>query len=433
MNHPYGFALICLCLLLGSLIGVAAGAAAADPAQYDKSVSISMNIDNGKITTKSAEIYYGSAPHLIPNQQGFRGELVAADGSIVRTFTVWDPRIQFGDVLAATPDGTRIQGVVDSQPSADFVVTFPFDPKVTGFRLLDPATGTLLASVNLVPQIDSFFASYPDDPDNPATYGLRAPATVTAPQANAPGPVAKSTGQFFGLLAIGSGAVLILAGIFISRRFLQVRPKSVLIVDDNPDIIEVIGIMLRMAGYSTRSAGSGEECLTELKSGIPDLILLDIGMEPMDGWETLKRIKKNPATQGIPVMMLTAKRLTPKDVEDYGICIEDYVVKPVTPQDLTDAITHVFARRQMIRERIAAAKGAGINRSELCECARLTRVVDVNKRLWDLLVKTYDLEEGAAGPENEITLAIRNTERKIRDQEHRLEQIQRNLGSGAKG
>lgn len=153
----------------------------------------------------------------------------------------------------------------------------------------------------------------------------------------------------------------------------------------------------------------------------------------MDGWETLKRIKKNPATRGIPVIMLTALQLTPKDVENYGICIEDYVVKPVTLQDLKDAITHVFARQKMIKEKIAAANGAGIDRKELCECARLTRVVDVNKRLWDLLVKTYNLEERMKGPENELTLAIKNTERKIRDQEHQLEQIQRNLGSGARG
>ncbi len=95
--------------------------------------------------------------------------------------------------------------------------------------------------------------------------------------------------------------------------------------------------------------------------------------------------------------MLTAQRLTPKDVEDYGICIEDYIVKPVTSEDLNDAITHVFARRQMIREKIAAAKGAGIDRNELCECARLTRVVDVNKRLWDLLVKTYPLDADTSG------------------------------------
>jgi CheY-like chemotaxis protein len=373
-----------------------------------------MNIDNGKITTKSTEIYYGSAPHLAPIPDGFKAELLAADGSVVRTFTIFDPRVQFGDVIVNPRTDPQIQGVIDRQTSADFVVTFPFDRTVVGFRLYNPTDGALLSSVDLKPTMDTFFSSYPKDPDNPASYGLKAPANANPPGTS--GSATMPSGQLWGILAIGSGAVLILVGAFASIRFLRVRPKSVLIVDDNTDIIEVIAIMLKMGGYTTRTATSGEECLRELESGVPDLILLDIGMEPMDGWETLKRIKKDPKTKGIPVIMLTARRLTPKDVEDYGICIEDYVVKPVTPQDLNDAILHVFLRRQMINEKIAAAKGTGIDRNELCECARLTRVVDVNKRLWDLLVKTYDLEEGSKGPESEFTLAIKNTEMKIRDQ-----------------
>ena len=427
MRLPSGFAIICLCLVLFSLVGTVG---AADPTQYDKSVSITMNIDNGKITTKSTEIYYGSAPHLAPIPDGFKAELLAADGSVVRTFTIFDPRVQFGDVIVNPQTDPQIQGVVDRQTSADFVVTFPYDKNVVLFKLYNPADGSLLSSVDLTPQINSFFSSYPRDPDNPAVFGLKAPTNANPPAAS--GTATMPPGQLFGMLAIGSGAVLILVGAFASFQFLRVRAKEVLIVDDNPDIVEVIAIMLKMAGYTTRTATGGEEALKELQSRIPDLVLLDIGMEPMDGWETLKRIKKDPKTQGIPVVMLTARRLTPKDVEDYGICIEDYVVKPVTPQDLNDAIVHVFERRQMIKEQIAASKGAGINRTELCECARLTRVVDVNKRLWDLLVKTYDLESGAKSPDSEITLAIKNTERKIRDQERRLEQIRHNMGSAAK-
>jgi CheY-like chemotaxis protein len=468
MKPMFGFTIICICLILSSLTGIVA----ADSAQYDKCVNIYMNIDNGIITTQSTEIYYGSPPNLFPVQEGFKGELVAADGSTVKTFTVWDPRVQFGDVVVSNSNNPQIKGVVDRQNSVDFVVTLPFDRTVTEFRLYDSADGPLLTSVNLKPrnsgeepilasvslkpQIDSFFASYPNDPDNPESYGSKVPVSIKIPENGIPGPDnptsygskvpatvnplptatpdpgAKTSGQLLGIQAIGSGAVLLLGGAFASVRFLRKKPKKVLIVDDNPDIIEVIAGMLKISGYATRIANSGKECLMELESAIPDLILMDIGMEPMDGWETLKTIKKNPATHGIPVIMLTALRLTPKDVEDYGICIEDYVVKPVTTQDLNDAITHVFARRQMIKEKIAAANGAGIDRNELCECARLTRVVDVNKRLWNLLVKTYNLEDGK-DPDSEITHAIKNTERKIRDQEYRLEEIQRNFGSGARG
>ena len=428
VKHFSGSIITCICLLI--IFGFT-GIVSTDSPQYDKCVSIHMNIADGKVTTQSSEIYYGSAPHLFPQQDSLRGDLLAADGSVVKTFGVWDPRIQFGDTVVNTANDPQIQGVVDTQNSADFVVTFPFDPSITGFKLYNVDNGALLTSVDLKPTIDSFFSSYPRDPDNPVLSGSRAP-TATASLTAASVPTAPPDSHLWGLVAIVSGAALLIVGAFASLRFLSVKPKSVLIVDDNRDIIEVIAIMLKLGGYVTRTATSGEECLEELKSATPDLVLLDIGMEPMDGWETLREIKKNPATQGIPVIMLTARRLTPKDVEDYGICIEDYIVKPVTPQDLNDAIRHVFARRQMIKERIAAAKGTSIDRKDLCECARLTRVVDVNKRLWDLLVKTYELDSGTKGPENETTLAIKNTEKLIRDQELRLEQIQCNLGEGAK-
>jgi CheY-like chemotaxis protein len=426
MKPLSGLSIVCICLIFISLTGVVA----VDSAQYDKCVNIYMNIDNGKITTKSTEIFYGAAPQLFPTNEGFKAELVTADGSTVKTFNVWDPRIQFGDRIAGNADNLQIEGIVDSQSSADFVVTFPFDPKITGFRLYDPDKGTLIASMDLKPQIDSFFASYPYDPDNPASYGSMETVIANNPQAGRPDPVAQSSGYLLGILTMGSGVVLLLMGVFASARFLKKRQQSVLIVDDNRDIMDVIADLLRMGGYVPRTANSGEECLRELASAIPSLILLDIGMEPMDGWETLRRIKNNPATKDIPVIMLTALKLTPKDVEDYGICIEDYVVKPVSSQDLNDAIAHVFARRQMIKEKIAAAMGAGIGRNELCECARLTRVVDVNKRLWNLLVKTYRPEMGMDSSENEITLAIKNTEKKIHDQERQLEQITHKIFPG---
>jgi len=429
MKPSSGYAIICFCLILSCFTGVVTG----EPAQYDKSVSISLHIDNGKITPLSTELYYGSAPHLFPMQGDFKGELVAADGSIVTTFTVWDPRIQFGDAIIDDGNGQQLQGVLDRQNSADFVVTFPFEPDVTEFRLYNSADGTLLSSVSLQPVIDSFFASNPRDPDNPALSGSEAPGTANAPITGTTVPDTGVSGQLWGLLLTGTGIVLLLGGAFIYTRYLQVKPKTVLIVDDNPDVVDVIASMLQMGGYVTQGATSGVECLKELDSAIPSLILLDIGMQPLDGWETLKQIKKNPATRDIPVIMLTAHELMPKDVEDYGICIEDYLIKPATLRELNDAITHVFERRQMIKEKIAAVKGAGIDRNELCECARLTRVVDVNKRLWNHLVSTYNLEAGIHGPDSEIPLAIKNTKKKIREQEHRLQQIQRHLGSGAKG
>jgi len=426
MTGSHRVTLLIICFIMAGLTG----SVATGDGPYDKSVTVSLHIDHGTILVTSMDIRYGSAPNYFPMQGDFRGELVAADGSVVKTFSVWDPRIQFGDEVAGSPADPTLRGVVDRRDIADTVVIFPFYPQVTGFRLYNAAEGTLLASVDMKPRIDRFFAAYPNDPENPALYESAAvsplspgPTGIT----NQPGPLSR---EFWGILSIGSGALLILAGILASFRLIRPKPRSILVVDDDPDVAEVIAKILTTGSYMTRVANSGKECLDLIGAAVPDLILLDIGMEPMDGWETLRRIKQNPSTKGILVIMLTARRLTPKDVEDYAICIEDYIVKPVTPQNLKDAISHVFTRQLMIREQIEGIKGAGIDREELCECARLTRVVDVNKRLWETLVRTNTPEPGMTGAAgDETTRKIRYLQGTFREQEHRLEQIRQKIGS----
>ncbi|MGA2105655.1 MAG: response regulator, partial [Methanoregula sp.] len=90
---------------------------------------------------------------------------------------------------------------------------------------------------------------------------------------------------------------------------------TILVVDDNLDVTEVFVEMLTQGGYGASAAYSGEECLKILKEVTPDLILLDIMMEPMDGWETLEKIKGEITTTQIPVIMLTSKQVTPGEVE----------------------------------------------------------------------------------------------------------------------
>ncbi len=153
------------------------GIVAADSLQYDKSVSIIYDISTTGKSRRNPRKYITALLRTCSRcRESFTGELIAADGSIVKTFTVWDPRVQFGDTIVSNSGNPRIQGVVDRQDPADFVVIFPFDRNVTEFRLYNSAEGTLLSSVNLKPQMDSFFASYPNDPDNPALSGFKAPA-----------------------------------------------------------------------------------------------------------------------------------------------------------------------------------------------------------------------------------------------------------------
>lgn len=202
---------------------------------------------------------------------------------------------------------------------------------------------------------------------------------------------------------------------------------TILVVDDSPFIVDVFVTMLERGGYRTVAAYGGEECLEILKTVIPDLILLDIMMEPMDGWETLEHIKETAPTKEIPVLMLTAKQLTPAEAQEYGIYIEDYVLKPITHRELYDAIEHVLNRRQGIKSDVDIARQSGFDDQVVSEYARLSKGIDVNKRLLKILESTYNINDVKMRVSDEISRAIKSMESNIKFQESRLQQIKDEL------
>lgn len=198
---------------------------------------------------------------------------------------------------------------------------------------------------------------------------------------------------------------------------------TVMVVDDSPFIVDIFVTMLERGGYQTLAAYGGEECLDILKTVKPDLILLDIMMEPMDGWETLMHIKGDPELRGIPVMMLTAKQLTPSEAQEYGIYIEDYIMKPITHKELYEAIEGQLNRRRIIEMDIAMAKDAGVDQAVVEEYIRLRKSIDINKRLLKLLENTYKISDEKTTVGDEMGLAIRSMGMNLRFQEERLEEI----------
>ena len=202
---------------------------------------------------------------------------------------------------------------------------------------------------------------------------------------------------------------------------------SILVVDDSPMIVDVFVAMLERGGYDPSACYSGPECLEKLKEITPDLILLDIMMEPMDGWETLENIKSNPSTKSIPVMMLTAKQLTPDEAQEYGAYIEDYVMKPTTHRQLYEAIEYILKRKQNIIDEIQVAKGAGIEEKIVDEFERLSKSVDVSKRLFKILESTYNLNDDEMKIGENIAQAIKSMQMSIRLQEERLNQIKKSF------
>lgn len=198
---------------------------------------------------------------------------------------------------------------------------------------------------------------------------------------------------------------------------------TILVVDDSPMIVDVFVTMLERGGYRPITAYSGEEALSVLREATPDLILLDIMMEPMDGWETLENLKGNLSTKNIPVLMLTAKPLTPEEAKEYGVYIEDYILKPTTHHQLYDAIEHVLQRRHSITADIERARQVGVDQRIIDEYERLSKSVDINKRLLKILETTYSIKDAKVGMGENITRAIKSMATSIKLQEERLHQI----------
>ena len=202
---------------------------------------------------------------------------------------------------------------------------------------------------------------------------------------------------------------------------------TILVVDDSPFIVDVFVTMLERGGYRAIASYSGLECLDILKNIKPDLILLDIMMEPIDGWETLEQIKRNPETKDIPVLMLTAKQLSPEEAQTYGMYIEDYVLKPITHRELYDTIEHVLKRRNTIKLDVEEAKKAGFDQGIIDEYSRLAKSVDVNNRLLKILETTYNIYDSNQQVSSKISQAMKSMSESIRTQEGRLSQIRGEL------
>ena len=120
--------------------------------------------------------------------------------------------------------------------------------------------------------------------------------------------------------------------------------SRVLIVEDEPDIRELVVHHLKREGYQVSAASSGEEALRQVQAAPPDLVLLDLMMPAMDGLEVCRRLRQDPATVSLPIVMLTAKGDEVDRVLGLEIGADDYVVKPFSPKELLARVRAVLRR-----------------------------------------------------------------------------------------
>jgi diguanylate cyclase (GGDEF)-like protein len=125
--------------------------------------------------------------------------------------------------------------------------------------------------------------------------------------------------------------------------------ESLLVVDDDPFIARLLEIELRAAGYDVRVASDGEMALQAATERVPDLVLADVMMPNMDGFELTRRLREDPRTAAVSVIMLTARGLSADKLEGFAIGADDYIVKPFDTPELLARIRGVLRRSKDMR------------------------------------------------------------------------------------
>ena len=118
--------------------------------------------------------------------------------------------------------------------------------------------------------------------------------------------------------------------------------KRVLVVDDETNIVISIEFLIKQAGYELEIARNGEEALEKVVAFQPDLILLDVMMPKINGFEVCRRVRENPAWQDIKIIMLTAKGREAEVTKGLALGADDYIIKPFSTKELMTEV-----RRQL--------------------------------------------------------------------------------------
>lgn len=190
--------------------------------------------------------------------------------------------------------------------------------------------------------------------------------------------------------------------------------EKILVVDDSNLIVEGLVSIFRYKNYETWKACSGEECLDILERQVPDIIILDILMEPMDGWETLARIRENPRARDVPVLMFSAKSISEKEEEQCRQAVDEFVAKPVTPGQLVKTVDRVLLRRRAAREIAERWRSSGISEEKIAEYLSLDGTIDIEFHLSGILRQEMERGQPAAWKPEEFLDALNAVEERIR-------------------
>jgi len=123
--------------------------------------------------------------------------------------------------------------------------------------------------------------------------------------------------------------------------------SKILVVDDEPEAVELLEFNLKKAGFEVIAATDGAQAIRQARSGLPNLIVLDLMLPEIDGLEVCKMLRRDPATARIPIIMLTAKAAEVDRIVGLELGADDYVTKPFSPRELVLRVNKVLQRGQL--------------------------------------------------------------------------------------
>jgi CheY-like chemotaxis protein/MinD-like ATPase involved in chromosome partitioning or flagellar assembly len=132
---------------------------------------------------------------------------------------------------------------------------------------------------------------------------------------------------------------------------------KILIVDDEPNLLRMVGFILQEEGYEIAVAQNGLEALKKVQTVKPDLMILDIMMPDMSGFEVCEQIRKNPETVELPIIMLTAKALVADKIKGLDAGADEYMVKPVKAEEIVARVRSLLKRSRQLSPKKTPIKG----------------------------------------------------------------------------
>lgn len=178
--------------------------------------------------------------------------------------------------------------------------------------------------------------------------------------------------------------------------------KRLLVVDDDPGLLLAVSETLRAEGYDVKTARRGAEALIQVAQSLPDLIISDIRMPGMDGYQLVKNLRSNPRTRLVPIVFLSAKDETADRIQSFRTGVDAYITKPFEPEELAAIVAAILQRVERTHSDLARLFGE----KEPDEFERDEDLTDAEWRVAEAVARGLSNKEIAA----ELNLSLRTVE-----------------------